>query len=156
MRSNLAGVLACVVVGIAIFLIFNRGTHAQVEQRPASDASEPPPAQESSAERGQYIVHHVAMCIYCHTPRSIDGVLDDQRLLQGAPMPVASPFPRQRWAFQAPKIAGLPGGWTEADMVQFLRTGESPTGRQPQPPMPPFRFNTEDAQAVTAYLKSLE
>ena len=141
---------------MATFLILNQGTHGQEESGPAIDASEQPPAQQSSAQRGRYIVHHVAMCIYCHTPRSEDGVPDEQRLLQGAPIPVASPFPRQKWAFQAPKITGLPGGWTEADMVKFLQTGESPTGRQPQPPMPPFRFTEQDAQAVAAYLKSLE
>jgi mono/diheme cytochrome c family protein len=156
MRGKLAGVFCCIVIGIAMLLIFNQGTHAQEEQAQAIDTSEPSAAQQFSVERGQYLVHHVAMCIYCHTPRSEEGMPDEQRLLQGAPMPIASPFPRQQWAFQTPKIAGLPGGWTEADMVKFLQTGESPTGRQPQPPMPPFRFNEEDAKAVAAYLKSLE
>ena len=156
MRGTLAGVLVCIAIGITIFLTFHRGIHAQDEQRPTPDVSDASSAQRSSVERGQYIVHHVAMCIYCHTPRSEAGVPDEQRLLQGAPMPVASPFPRQQWAFQAPKIAGLPGGWTEPDMVKFLQTGESPTGHRPQPPMPPFRFNEQDAQAVAAYLKSLE
>ena len=112
-------------------------------------------AQQSSVEHGMYIVHHVAMCIYCHTPRDNEGVPDMRRLLRGAPMPVGSPFPRQTWAFQAPKIAGLPGGWTEENMVQFLQTGESPTGHEPRPPMPPFRMNEEDARAVAAYLQSL-
>jgi mono/diheme cytochrome c family protein len=111
--------------------------------------------EKSSVERGTYIVHHVAMCVYCHTPKDADGKLDDAQLLAGAPIPVESPFPRMKWAFQAPKIAGLPGGWTEDDMVRFLQAGVTPTGRTPQPPMPPFRLNEEDAHAVTAYLKSL-
>ena len=102
-----------------------------------------------------YVVHHVAMCIYCHTPKDADGQLDEQQLLQGAPMPVESPFPRVQWAFQAPKIAGLPGGWTDDDLVRFLHTGVTPTGRTAQPPMPPFRMNDEDARAVAAYLQSL-
>ena len=96
------------------------------------------------------------MCIYCHTPKHQDGALDERQLLQGAPMPVESPFPRVKWAFQAPKIAGLPGGWTEGDLVRFLQTGITPNGRTPQPPMPPFRMNEEDAQAVAAYLESLQ
>jgi mono/diheme cytochrome c family protein len=95
------------------------------------------------------------MCIYCHTPKDEEGQLDDQQLLQGAPMPVESPFPRVKWAFQAPKIAALPGGWTEDDTARFLQTGVTPTGRTPQPPMPPFRMNDEDARAVAAYLASL-
>jgi mono/diheme cytochrome c family protein len=156
MCGKFAGALVCIATGIAALLAFHRGTYAQEEQEAATDSADTSTAQPSSVDRGQYIVHHVAMCIYCHTPRSEGGELDEQRLLQGAPMPIASPFPRQQWAFQAPKIAGLPGGWTEADMVKFLQTGTSPTGRQPQPPMPPFRFNEEDARAVAVYLKSIE
>jgi hypothetical protein len=156
MREKLAGALICSLIGFAAVNSVKHGLYAQQDQRTADPAGNAPQVQQTLAERGQYLVHQVAMCIYCHTPRSEDGVIDVQRLLQGAPMPVASPFPRQQWAFQAPKIAGLPGGWTEADMVKFLQTGESPTGRRPQPPMPPFRFNAEDAQAVAAYLKSFE
>jgi mono/diheme cytochrome c family protein len=156
MFGKLAAAPVCIALGIGSLLTFHRGTFGQEEHKATTDSAHPSTAQQGIAERGQYIVHHVAMCIYCHTPRSEDGVPDEQRLLQGASMPIASPFPRQQWAFQAPKIAGLPGGWTEADMVKFLQTGTSPTGRQPQPPMPPFRFNEEDARAVAAYLKSIE
>ena len=135
---------AASAIAVAMFL---QNTRAQQNQDT--------PGAASVAERGQYLVHHVAMCIYCHTPRNERGVPDERRLLHGAPMPVESPFPAQKWAFMAPKIAGLPGGWTDVDMVRFLQTGESPTGRQPQPPMPPFRLNEDDARAVAAYLKSL-
>jgi hypothetical protein len=84
------------------------------------------------------------------------GELDQSRLLQGAPVPLKSPFPSQTWAFEAPKIAGLPGGWTEADLIQLLQTGKGPRGRSPQPPMPPFRLSQADATAIAAYLKSLQ
>jgi mono/diheme cytochrome c family protein len=155
MCGKLAGVLVCIAVGIAALLTFHGGTFAQEEQEPTADPRDASSREQAPIERGQYLVHHVAMCIYCHTPRSEDGLIDQQRLLQGAPMPIASPFPRQQWAFQAPKIAGLPGGWTEGDMVKFLQTGANSTGRQPKPPMPPFRLTQEDAAAVAAYLKSL-
>jgi mono/diheme cytochrome c family protein len=121
-------------------------------------------AQQADAEsnalglvaHGEYIVHQVAMCIYCHTPRSAAGVIDEEQLLQGAPMPVESPFEGQRWAFLAPKLAGLPGGYREADVIKFLQTGETPAGHTPLPPMPPFRMTERDAAAVAAYLKSLQ
>jgi mono/diheme cytochrome c family protein len=151
MRGKLAGLFVCIVIGVAALCMFNSGGQAQ-ESTAAPDTAN---AEQSSVERGKYIVHHVAMCIYCHTPRNSEGVLDQQRLLHGAPMPVASPFAGQQWAFQAPKIAGLPGGWSEADTVKFLQTGKSPTGHEPRPPMPPFRFNEQDALAVAAYLDSL-
>jgi mono/diheme cytochrome c family protein len=156
MSEKLAGMFVIILIAIAAFCVFNRGSRAQEDQRPAIATADASPSQQSLADGGKYIVHHVAMCIYCHTPRDVEGVLDQQQLLQGAPMPVASPFPGQPWAFQAPKIAGLPGGWTGEDMAKFLQTGETPTGHEPQPPMPPFRFNDEDAKAVAAYLKSLE
>jgi len=115
------------------------------------------PTHTSSAEqlqRGQYLVEHVAMCVQCHTPRNAQGELDRTRLLQGAPIPVPAPFPMSPWAFEAPKIAGLPG-WMPEDAVRLLQTGQSARGYVPRPPMPPFRMTQEDAAAVVAYLKSL-
>ena len=106
-------------------------------------------------QRGEYLVLHVAMCVQCHTPRDKQGHLEETQLLQGAPMPVESPFPSSLWAFQAPTIAGLPG-WAAEDAITFLQTGQRPDGWFPRPPMPPFRFTPEDAAAVVAYLKSLQ
>ena len=40
--------------------------------------------------------------------------------------------------------------------MRFLMTGERPNGLPPTfPPMPPYRMNVEDAQAVVAYLRTL-
>lgn len=115
------------------------------------------PAAASNAEkveRGKYLVYHVAKCIECHTPRTADGELDETRLLQGAPIPLQSPFPNRPWAFQAPTIAGLPG-WSDEDVIYLLQNGVRPGGRRPLPPMPRFGMIREDAEAVVAYLKSL-
>ncbi|GAB4255636.1 MAG: hypothetical protein Kow00109_30510 [Acidobacteriota bacterium] len=115
------------------------------------------PAAQSGREkieRGRYLVHRVAKCIECHTPRTAEGDLDETRLLQGAPIPLRSPFPNRPWAFQAPTIAGLPG-WSEEDVIYLLQNGVRPGGRRPLPPMPRFGMTREDAEAVVAYLKSL-
>ena len=104
--------------------------------------------------RGDYLVNLVAMCVQCHTPRDANGDLDRTHLLQGAPMPVSSPFPNKKWAFRAPAIAGLPG-WSDEDVVSLLTTGRRLNGYMPNPPMPPFRLSREDAEAVVAYLRSL-
>jgi hypothetical protein len=74
--------------------------------------------------------------------------------LQGAPIPVTSPYPNSPWAFRAPAIAGLPG-WTQGDAVFLLMNGHRVSGQQPRPPMPQFRMSREDADAVVAYLMSL-
>jgi mono/diheme cytochrome c family protein len=113
-------------------------------------------AQDHQLARGKYLVMHVAMCVQCHTPRNEQGELEESRLLQGAPIPLESPFSSQTWALEAPNIAGLPGGWTEEDLVQLLQTGRGPRGTMPRPPMPPFRMTQEDAAAVAVYLKSLQ
>ena len=151
-RSMLPVGCLALFIGGSYLLLAARG---QPDEDAASPSQTEAGAQQDAVEHGQYIVHHVAMCIYCHTPRGADGEPDMRRLLRGAPMPVGSPFPQQTWAFQAPKIAGLPGGWKADDLVRFLQTGETPTGHQPRPPMPPFRMNEEDARGVAAYLQSL-
>lgn len=104
--------------------------------------------------RGKYLVHHVAMCVQCHTPRDASGALDRTRLLKGAPVPVGSPFPTQQWAPIAPAIAGLPG-LSDDDEIALLTTGRRLGNPAPRPPMPPFRLTRADAEAVVAYLRSL-
>jgi mono/diheme cytochrome c family protein len=108
-----------------------------------------------NADHGRYIVHHVAMCIQCHTPRDAHGQLIEAKLLQGEALPVASPFKDVRWAFRAPHIAGLPG-YTKEQALRLLTTGIAANGAAPLGPMPPFRMTREDAEDVIAYLSSLD
>ena len=61
------------------------------------------------------------------------------------------------WARFAPRLAGIPAGYTEKQFEHFLMTGERPHGMPPTlPPMPPYRLDRDDAQAVAAYLHSLK
>jgi mono/diheme cytochrome c family protein len=106
--------------------------------------------------RGKYIVEDVAMCVQCHTPRDASGNLIREEYLNGAPVPVkAPPYPEMNWALKAPAIAGLIG-YTREQGVRLLTAGVTREGRMPNPPMPPFRMSDRDAEAVVAYLKSLE
>ncbi len=113
-----------------------------------------PPA-DSPVARGRYLVHHVAMCVQCHSPRNAAGDLIPDRLLTGAPMPVSPPAGRDDWGLTAPHLAGLPG-WEPEAIETLLVTGRLPNGFAPDAPMPPFRLSREDANAVVAYLKSLD
>jgi mono/diheme cytochrome c family protein len=105
--------------------------------------------------RGDYIVHSVAMCVQCHSPRDRNGDLLMDQQFEGARMPVTSPFPGKPFAFSTPRLAGLPAGWKEDELAHFLETGDTGDRQQPQAPMPPFRMSAEDARSVVAYLKSL-
>jgi mono/diheme cytochrome c family protein len=119
-------------------------------------ADEPPapPAKADAAlvQRGEDLVNQVARCGECHTPRDGKGGLDLSRNLQGAPIPFAPRVKRGEWEDHAPDITagGKAGKWSEAKMIKFLSTG----GKS-DPPMPAYHLTTEDAQAVTAYLRSL-
>jgi mono/diheme cytochrome c family protein len=115
----------------------------------------PPTAGAQSVARGKYLVESTSLCNDCHTPRDDKGQLIMSRSLQGAPIG-SKPIHPMPWATVAPPIAGLPGSFTPAQMVTFLQTGKRPDGSMPTPPMPPYRFSREDAEAVTAYLRSMK
>lgn len=89
------------------------------------------------------------------TRRDPTGRLQHTQYLLGAPVPVsAPPFSNMQWALKAPAIAGL-SGYTEEQGIRLLMDGVTPDGRMPNPPMPRYRMNRADAEAVVAYLKSL-
>jgi len=117
-------------------------------------AGEPSSKSRSAVARGKYIVEQVAMCTDCHSPRGPKGEFIQERWLQGAPLDFKNTVPMPKWAEVAPPLAGLPG-WTEAQIVTLLTTGKDQKGEPPDPPMPPYRMNREDAAAVAAYLNSL-
>jgi mono/diheme cytochrome c family protein len=110
----------------------------------------------SSAQinHGRYLVQRVGMCADCHTPHDEKGQPVKGRELQGSPLPFKATVPMP-WAAQSPPIAGLPQFENDDQAITFFTTGKDATGRYPSPPMPAFRFNHRDAEAVVAYLRSL-
>jgi cytochrome c553 len=115
----------------------------------------PATAGAQSLTRGKYLVERTSLCNDCHTPRDDKGQLDMSKSLRGAPLGV-QPIHPMPFAEVAPPIAGLPAGYTPEQMVTFLQTGKRPDGSMPTPPMPPYRFSREDAEAVTAYLRAMK
>jgi len=99
------------------------------------------------------------MCVQCHTPRRADGSLDPEREFMGGDFPVTPPpfGTATDWCTLVPRIAGLPG-WGHDAAVAFLMTGAAHgrNGVAIRRPMPPFRLNRSDAEAVVSYLESLE
>ena len=102
--------------------------------------------------RGRYLVERVGLCIDCHSPRDEKGQFVADRWLKGGPIPFTPTVPMP-FANAAPQIAGLPS-LTDDQALHFLTTGVLPGGRLPRPPMPPYRFTTEDARDVIAYLRA--
>jgi mono/diheme cytochrome c family protein len=104
--------------------------------------------------RGRYLVESVAMCGQCHTPRDSNGNPDRTRWLQGAPLPWTPTQPDSNWPLSAPRIGGTPPA-DDTGMVTLLTTGIWTSGARLRFPMPQFRMDRSDAEAVVAYLKSL-
>jgi len=120
----------------------------------AGQKSKVHPPSAVGVARGKYLVEQVALCGDCHTPRNDRGELIKEQWLKGATLDFKPIAPVPVWVDKAPAIAGLPG-WEKDAAIRFLMTGVGSNGLPSRPPMPQFRFNVQDAQAIVAYLKSL-
>lgn len=115
-----------------------------------ADYSSPDPVA-----RGRYIVEGLSRCGQCHTPRDSSGNPETSEWLEGAAVWLKPAEPIEDWPLKAPRIAGIPPG-TDAEMVKLLTTGIWRDGKPLRQPMPQFRMTQSDAEAVLAYLKSLQ
>jgi mono/diheme cytochrome c family protein len=150
LRSGLMFLLLFVLaVGLGASRLFLRESSALAAQKAPTA-----PAQQSSVDRGRYLVENVAMCEECHTPRDASGALDESRRLQGAPIWIVPVRPNPNWAMNAPALAGF-SGYTEEQGAQILEQGVGPNGLAIRQPMHIYHMNHADALAIMAYLRSL-
>jgi mono/diheme cytochrome c family protein len=105
--------------------------------------------------RGKYLVENTSMCHDCHTPRNEKGELIKEQSLKGMALPFKPAVPMPVWADKSVNIAGLPG-WEKDAAIKFFMTGIAYNGLPARPPMPQYRFNQQDAEAIVAYLQSLK
>jgi mono/diheme cytochrome c family protein len=94
--------------------------------------------------QGQYLVTDAGQCADCHGAT-----------FGGAPLHIPGP-PGVPWATTVPSLRGLPMFATDADAIAFLHTAKLPNGNFALGPMPHFKFNTADASAIVAYLRTLK
>jgi mono/diheme cytochrome c family protein len=111
-------------------------------------------AISGNIEHGRYLVHEVAMCPQCHTPRDEQGNLIESKMFDGAPIPVR-PSWADNWAILAPRNKGLPGYDDTAAMRLLTQGAIGRDGKQLRPPMPRFHMTRQDAADVIAYMRSL-
>lgn len=111
-------------------------------------------ASAAKVARGRYLVEDVGLCGDCHTPHNEKGEPIKEQTLKGATVDFKPTVPMPVWADKASNIAGLPG-WDKDAAIKFMMTGIAYNGLPSRPPMPQFRFNQQDAEAIVAYLKSL-
>jgi mono/diheme cytochrome c family protein len=111
--------------------------------------------KQQQIAHGEYLVKAIGQCGDCHTPFNDKGEFVESKWLQGKKLDFAPTMPMPVWADTSPNIAGLPG-WDHAKAVQFFMTGLAPNGQPARPPMPQYKMNRADAEAVVAYLESLK
>jgi mono/diheme cytochrome c family protein len=138
-----------------VFAILGRPHVLAAQQTRHPQAAAKNKDQATLIARGKYIVEGVAGCGYCHTPRDRDGNPDHSKWLEGAPVFYEPARPLQGWANTAPRLAGLPPG-SDADLIKLLTTSVARSGQAPRWPMPRFYMTRSDAEAVVAYLKSID
>jgi mono/diheme cytochrome c family protein len=117
---------------------------------------QPDPAKSPQWNRGAYLVQGPGHCNECHAARgSLGGTLADQHLTGGQ-------IPQQNW--YAPDLSmqqnGGLQGWSEQDIVDLLKTGQSAKGAAFGPMANVVTTSTQhltddDLRAVATYLHSL-
>ena len=108
---------------------------------------------------GKYLVEEVAKCQECHTPTLENGDLDKSKWLKGAVLDFAPMRPVKGWHKTSPDLTSnsrLWAKWGDATFLKFMQTGLTPKGSPAAPPMPAYKLNAKDAEAVLEYLKSLK
>ena len=108
--------------------------------------------------RGEYLAR-IMDCNGCHTPGALAGQPDFERYLAGSDIGFQIPG---LGVFYPPNLTSDPatglGGWTAAQIVDAVRSGVRPDGRELAPIMPWPSYaalSDEDAKALAAFLKSL-
>jgi hypothetical protein len=112
-------------------------------------------ASAASLTHGKYLVENIGMCGDCHTAHDEKGEPIKEQWLTGTTLPFKPTIPMPVWADKSVNIAGLPG-WEKDAAIKFLMTGIAYNGLPARPPMPQYRYNQQDAEAIVAYLKSLQ
>jgi mono/diheme cytochrome c family protein len=153
-RWGVTGTVLLCILGVTSISSPNFG-QSSPQKASANRANSTPHSSDSLIARGKYIVEGLSRCGQCHTPREMNGTADRSHQLQGASVWLKSAEPAEDWPLQAPRIAGIPPG-TDPEMIKLLTTGIWRDGKPLRQPMPQFRMTEPDAEAVVAYLKSLE
>lgn len=113
----------------------------------------------SQVEYGKYIVEEVSRCQECHTPKLANGEYDKSKWMKGATLEYGPLTPSKDWHKDAPDITGTSKLWTrwnDDGVRNFMKTALNPRGHKADAPMPQYHMQQKEADAVTAYLKTLK
>jgi mono/diheme cytochrome c family protein len=114
------------------------------------------PARGEEWNRGNYLVHAVAHCEECHTPRNLLGGLKSGQAFSGN---VGGPDGQNAPNITSDAATGI-GGWSVDDIQRLLKTGMTPDSDQVGSGMKAVVRGTSkltegDRRAIAVYIKSL-
>jgi mono/diheme cytochrome c family protein len=111
------------------------------------------PSGDPVRERGRYLVETVGHCAECHSSRNVFGAIKPKTRFAGARDPEGTGF--------VPNITPARiGHWSEADIAEMLKSGQTPDHGRVGSSMVDVVSNTamlsqSDRDAIARYIKSL-
>jgi mono/diheme cytochrome c family protein len=116
----------------------------------------PDPKHDDVWNRGNYLVHAVAHCEECHSPRNFLGAVKGSRNFSGN---VGGPDGQNAPNITSDKETGI-GTWSTDDIARLLRTGMTPDSDQVASGMKSVVRGTShltdaDRNAIAVYLKTV-
>jgi mono/diheme cytochrome c family protein len=116
----------------------------------------PDPTKSVEWNRGDYLVHAVAHCEECHTPRNKLGALKTSMAFSGN---VGGPDGQNAPNITTDVATGI-GGWSVADIERLLKVGMTPDSDQVGSGMKAVvrgtsKLSDQDRHAIAVYLKSV-
>lgn len=116
---------------------------------------QPDPAKSVEWNRGAYLADALEHCATCHTPRNAFMAEDANQALAGGS--VGSWYAPN---ITSDKVAGI-GGWSDDQLIRYLKTGNVPGKAQAAGPMAEAVENSlqhlsdDDLKAIVTYLKDV-
>jgi mono/diheme cytochrome c family protein len=128
----------------------------------AGDTTDDTSGSAAEIARGKYIVHTLAVCVDCHSPRLATGAFDDARTLAGVDCFLdIDPTNTEVGCVNTPNLTAHATGLlnrTDQEIKDMFLKGVRPNGDALHPFMPYWVFGNmtaADADSVVAYLRSL-
>jgi mono/diheme cytochrome c family protein len=116
----------------------------------------PDPTKNDDWNRGNYLVHAVAHCEECHSPRNALGAVDHVRAFSGN---IGGPDGQNAPNITSDEASGI-GKWTIEEIENLLRTGQTPDFDAVASGMKAVvrgtsKLTPADRHAIAVYLKTV-
>jgi mono/diheme cytochrome c family protein len=149
----LIGVVIVIAVGAVLYILYGKS----MPEAPDIKVE----LTDERIERGEYLAHHVSMCIDCHSERDYSKFSGPVK--PGTEGKGGEPFDKKRGLpgdFYAANLTPYHlGDWTDGEIYRAISMGVSKDGRPLFPIMPYHSYgkmSEEDVYSIIAYLRTLD